>query len=121
MSLASPWWRWSVTGRRRSLSPRGRDQKKRRTVVGITGRLDVVVNNAGTSYSGPLEAFTLEQAQQQFATNVFGVWLVNHAAPPHMRRQGSGLLLHIGSIVGRIALPFLGLYGAHGMRNDSWS
>jgi NAD(P)-dependent dehydrogenase (short-subunit alcohol dehydrogenase family) len=82
------------------------------TVVATTGRIDVVVNNAGVSYSGPLEAFTLEQVHQQFATNVFGAWLVNRAALPHMRRQGSGLLLHIGSIAGRIALPFLGLYGA---------
>ena len=82
------------------------------SLVGSTGRLDVVVNNAGMSYSGPLEAFTLEQVQQQFETNVFSVLRVNRAALPHMRRQGSGLLLQIGSIIGRIALPFLGLYGA---------
>jgi NAD(P)-dependent dehydrogenase (short-subunit alcohol dehydrogenase family) len=82
------------------------------SLVGITGRLDVVVNNAGMSYSGPLEAFTLEQVHQQFDTNVFGVLRVNRAALPHMRRQGSGLLLQIGSIGGRLALPFLGLYGA---------
>jgi NAD(P)-dependent dehydrogenase (short-subunit alcohol dehydrogenase family) len=81
-------------------------------MIGQAGRLDVVVNNAGVSYSGPLEAFTLEQVQQQFATNVLSVLRVNRAVLPQMRQQGSGLLLHIWSIAGRLALPFLGLYGA---------
>ncbi len=83
-----------------------------KAIIGATDRLDVVVNNAGVSYSGPLEAFTLEQVQQQFATNVFSVLRVNRAVLPHMRKQGSGLLLQIGSIAGRLAFPFLGLYGA---------
>ena len=71
-----------------------------------------MINNAGVSYSGPLEAFTLEQVQQQFATNVFSVMRVNRAVLPQMRKQGSGLLLQIGSIAGRLAFPFIGLYGA---------
>ena len=82
------------------------------SVLATTGRLDVVVNNAGMSFSGPLEAFTPAQVRQQFETNVFGVLRVNRAALPQMRQQGSGLLLQIGSIAGRIAQPFLGLYGA---------
>ena len=81
-------------------------------IIETTGRLDIVVNNAGVSYSGPLEAFTLEQVRQQFETNVFSVLRVNRAVLPQMREQGSGLLLQIGSIAGRLAFPFLGLYGA---------
>ncbi len=83
-----------------------------REVVDTAGRLDVVVNNAGVAAIGPLEAFTADQARQQFDTNVLGVVRVNRAALPQMRAQGSGLLLQVGSLVGRLALPFTGLYAA---------
>ena len=75
-------------------------------IIETIGRLDVVVNNAGVSYGGPLEVFTPEQVCQQFETNVFSVLRVNRAVLPQMRKQGSGLLLQIGSIAGRLAFPF---------------
>ncbi|HKA11393.1 MAG TPA: SDR family NAD(P)-dependent oxidoreductase [Candidatus Dormibacteraeota bacterium] len=77
------------------------------SIVGMTARLDVVVNNAGVAYWGPLEAFTLDQARDQFDTNVFGVLRVNRAVLLHMRRQGSGLLVQIGSIAGRVVVRTL--------------
>ncbi len=54
----------------------------------------------------------MDQAQHQFDTNVFGMLRVNRAVLPHMRRQGSGLLVQIGSISGRLVVPFAGLYTA---------
>src|SRR5260370_38701258 len=55
-------------------------------IIETIGRLDVVGNNAGGSYRGPLEAFTLEQVHRQFETKVFSVLRVNRAVLPHMRR-----------------------------------
>src|SRR5262249_253474 len=63
-------------------------------------------------YAGPLEAFTLDQVHAQFDVNVYGVLRVSRAALPHLRAQRSGLLLQVGSITGRIAFPFVGLYAA---------
>lgn len=76
------------------------------------GRIDVLVNNAGAGIVDLAETVTTEQAQRLFDTNFFGVLRMNRAVLPAMKRQGSGLLLHVSSGAGRLAIPALGLYCA---------
>ena len=83
-----------------------------RRVIDQAGRIDVAINNAGYGISGLAEAVTTEQAQTIMDTNFFGSVRVNRAALPYMRRQRSGLLLHISSGAGRVVIPSFGLYCA---------
>jgi len=76
------------------------------------GCIDVLINNAGYTFYGLAEAATLEQFKRIMDTNFFGVVRMNRAVLPHMRRQGSGLLVHISSGAGRMGSPGLGLYSA---------
>ena len=76
------------------------------------GGLDVVVNNAGVGVLGIQENFTIDDFKRLFEINVYGVQRVNRAALPHLRSQGSGLLVHVSSILGRMTLPFYGPYNA---------
>jgi NAD(P)-dependent dehydrogenase (short-subunit alcohol dehydrogenase family) len=81
-------------------------------VVAETGRIDVLVNNAGYGVMGLAEAFTTEQARRILDTNFLGVVRMNRAVAPLMRRRHSGLIIHISSGAGRIVLPGMGLYCA---------
>ncbi len=81
-------------------------------VVAAAGRIDVVVNNAGMIFPGPVEAFTAGEVQRQFDVNVLGAVRVNRAALPQLRQQGHGLLLQVGSVAGRVTTPYTGLYAA---------
>jgi NAD(P)-dependent dehydrogenase (short-subunit alcohol dehydrogenase family) len=81
-------------------------------VLAEAGTIDVLVNNAGIGSAGVTEAFTAEQAKVVFETNVIGLLRVTRAVLPSMRQKRNGLIINIGSILGRVTFPFLGIYGA---------
>jgi NAD(P)-dependent dehydrogenase (short-subunit alcohol dehydrogenase family) len=80
--------------------------------VAKAGRIDVAINNAGYYLSGLAEAVTTEQAQRLMDTNFLGAVRVNRAVLPYMRRQRSGVLMHISSAAGRLIFPSTGFYCA---------
>jgi NADP-dependent 3-hydroxy acid dehydrogenase YdfG len=92
-----------------------------RAVIDKAGRVDVVINNAGFAVVGLTETITIDQAQSQFDTNFFGCVRVNRAALPHMRKQKSGLILHISSVAGRLVFPTFGLYCASKFALEAFS
>jgi NAD(P)-dependent dehydrogenase (short-subunit alcohol dehydrogenase family) len=74
------------------------------------GGLDVLMNNAGIGSAGMLEFFTMADFQKVYEVNVFGVQRMNRAVVPYFRNQKSGLIVYTSSLLGRITLPFYGLY-----------
>jgi len=81
-----------------------------KTIIDKEGKVDVVVNNAGMGGSGITEAFTIEQTKQVFDVNTLGSLRVIRAVLPSMRKQKSGLIIQISSVVGRIVMPYFGAY-----------
>jgi NAD(P)-dependent dehydrogenase (short-subunit alcohol dehydrogenase family) len=80
------------------------------TAIAQLGGLDVLMNNAGIGSAGMLEFFTTDDFRRVYEVNVFGVQRMNRAVVPHFRNQKSGLIVYTSSLLGRIALPFYGLY-----------
>jgi NAD(P)-dependent dehydrogenase (short-subunit alcohol dehydrogenase family) len=82
-------------------------------LIRLEGRIDLLVNNAGFGVApAGAEESSLEQAKAIFETNFFGLVRMTRAVVPHMRRQGSGRIINIGSVLGFLPMPYGALYAA---------
>jgi len=82
-------------------------------IIQKEGRIDVLVNNAGTGITGSIEETPTKEIRKSFDTNFFGTIEVMKAVLPQMREQGSGLIINVTSIAGYMGLPFRGIYCAN--------
>jgi NAD(P)-dependent dehydrogenase (short-subunit alcohol dehydrogenase family) len=79
----------------------------------LEGRIDLLVNNAGFGVApGAAEESSMEQTYAIFNTNFFGLIRMIRAVVPHMRKQGSGRIINMGSVLGFIPMPYGALYAA---------
>ena len=79
----------------------------------VEGRIDLLVNNAGFGVApAGAEESSIEQARSIFDTNFFGIVRMTRAVVPHMRRQGAGRIINIGSVLGFLPMPYGALYAA---------
>lgn len=91
------------------------------TILKNEGRLDILINNAGYGAHGAVEDVPIEEARRQFETNVFGLARLTQLVLPHMRAAGSGTIINISSIAGKITMPTGGWYHASKHAVESYS
>lgn len=83
-----------------------------RTVITQAARIDVLVNSAGVTLLGAAEETSISEAQTLFDTNLFGLLRTIKAVLPHMRKQGSGRIVNVSSVLGFLPAPYMALYAA---------
>lgn len=87
-------------------------QRAIQSIIVRTGRIDVLVNNAGISIIGAVEETATAEAAALFDTNVFGVLRTTQAVLPQMRAQRGGRIINVSSVLGFLPAPYMGLYSA---------
>jgi NAD(P)-dependent dehydrogenase (short-subunit alcohol dehydrogenase family) len=82
------------------------------SIIKDTGRIDILINNAGYGLAGSVEDLERDEIRAQFETNVFGHVELTKFVIPHMRRERSGIILSISSMAGRLSYPLFSAYCA---------
>ena len=78
----------------------------------LGGNLGALVNNSGYGQPGAMEDMTRDAMREQFEVNVFGLQELTNQLIPAFRRQGYGRIVNVSSVLGRISIPFMGIYSA---------
>jgi NAD(P)-dependent dehydrogenase (short-subunit alcohol dehydrogenase family) len=78
--------------------------------VAAAGHVDALVNNAGIGLIGPVERLPIDAGRRLFETNFFGALRMIQAVLPQMRERGSGTIVNVSSVAGRVAPPLDGMY-----------
>ncbi|MEL6708594.1 MAG: SDR family oxidoreductase [Pseudomonadota bacterium] len=79
-------------------------------IAAAGGKIDVLINNAGISYGGPVEIQDMDATRHMFETNVFGPHRMARAVLPAMRAAKSGLIINVSSQLGKVIVPAYGQY-----------
>ena len=84
------------------------------------GQIDILVNNAGIAVGSAIEDVSMEDALYQFEVNLFGIGRTVKATLPHMRAQGSGTIINISSVLGKVYNPLYGWYVSSKHALEGW-